>query len=443
MPDRGESMSRQKLAVWLLVFLPLLLGGAEERFDLQRFINLAVQNSQGIQIAEEAVSGAEQKIAESRSLYYPQVNLAAAYSRLSLVSEFDFNLGGEVMHFKFMSPNSYSLRVSASQQVFSWGRTQKTVKMSRLGVSLAEDAAAAVRQQTAYQVVPIYYNLLFAREALQVLEETRDLFARKLKILKTRFEAGLASDYDISLIQVQMSAIDSQKADLNNSVRKLILAYNRIANRPLAAELSIDDRLDSRMPAVDEPQLLQEALANRIEFKQLRDQEALLSTQAELARTGNKPSLMAAFVYEIRNGFLPSVDQLRGNWTLSLSATYPLFDGFRTRAQVNQARIGLDTVRRQRLDQESAAAAEIRQQVSDLKTLEEKLAIEKVKTGHAQRTLNIAEERSPRGLASTTDLIEAQNTVANSRLSVLQLTVNYVLARYGLLRAVGRKIYQE
>ncbi len=71
------------------------------------------------------------------------------------------------------------------------------------------------------------------------------------------------------------------------------------------------------------------------------------------------------------------------------------------------------------------------------------MAIEKIKLGHAQRALAIAEERSARGLISTTDLIEAQNTVAASRLSVLQLTVNYVLGRYGLFRAVGRKIVQE
>lgn len=436
-------MSRQKISICLLVFLPWLLRGADERFDLQHFVNLAVQNSQGIQIAEEAVSGAEQKINESKSLYYPQVNLTAAYSRLSLVSEFDFNLGGEVMHFKFMSPNSYSFRLTASQQLLNWGRTQKTVKLGRLGVTLAEDTAATIRQLTAYQVIPIYYNLLFAGEAVKVLDETRDLFAKKLNILKTRFEAGLASDFDISLIQVQMSAIDSQKADLNNSLRKLILTYNRIANRPLEAELAIDDRLDFQVLAVDEQQLVQEALANRVEFKQLRDQEALLSTQAALARTGNKPNLLAAFTYEFRNGFLPSVDQLRGNWTLSLSAVYPLFDGFRTRAQVTQAEINLNMARRQRSDQEKAVAAEIRQLISDLKTLEEKIAIEKIKMGHAQRTLNIAEERSTRGLASTTDLIEAQNTLANSRLSALQLTVNYVLNRYSLFRAVGRKIYQE
>jgi outer membrane protein len=436
-------MARHNISLCLLVFLPGLLRGAGERFDLQHFVDLAVRNSQGIQMAEEAVSGAEQRISESKSLYYPQVNLAAAYSRVSMVSEFDFNLGGELMHFKFSTPDNYSLRLAANQQVFNWGRTQQTVKMSRLGVHLAEDAAAAVRQLTAYQVIPIYYNLLFAGEAVKVLDETRGLFAQKLDILKTRFAVGLASDFDLSLIQVQMGAIDSQKADLNNSIRKLILAYNRIANRPLEAELSIDDRLDFQALAVDEPQLLQEALAHRVEFKQLHDQEALLSTQEALARTGNKPNLMAAFTYEIRNGFLPNVGQLRGNWTLSLSAAYPLFDGFRTRAQVSQAEISLKILRRQLMDQEKAVAAEIGQLVFDLKTLEEKIAIEKIKIGHAQRALNIAEERSAKGLISTTDLIEAQNALANSRLSVLQLTVNYVLNCYSLFRAVGREIYQE
>ena len=436
-------MPRQKTVIGLLALLPLLLRGAGERFDLQHFVDLAVKNSQGVQIAADAVPGAEQKIVESQSLYYPQVSLTAAYARLSLVSEFDINLGGQPLHFKFMSPNSYSLRLSASQQVFNWGRTQKAVRLSKLGVDLAQDATAMARQLTAYQVVPLYYNLLFADEAGKVLDETRELFAKKLGILRTRFEAGLASDFDLSLIQVQMSAIDSQKADLDNSVRKLVLAYNRIANRPLDAELVIADQLDFQPLAVDEAQLLQEALANRVEFKQLRDQDALLSAQAALARTGNKPNLMASFVYEVRNGFLPSVDQLRGNWTLSLAAAYPLFDGFRTRAQVSQAEIGLSTLRRQRRDQENAVAAEIRQLVSDLKNLEEKMAIEKIKMGHAQRALAIAEERSTRGLVSTTDLIEAQNTLAASRLSVLQLTVNYVLGRYSLFRAVGRKIYQE
>ena len=436
-------MSRYKISFCLLVLLPGLLRAAGERFDLKHFVDLAVQNSQGIQIAEEAVNGAEQKITESKSLYYPQVNLAAAYSRVTMVSEFDFAFGGQTYHFNFSTPNNYSLRLSASQQLFNWGRSQQTVKMSRLGVNLARDAAATVRQMTAYQVIPIYYNLLFAGEAVKVLDETRDLFAQKLNILKTRFEAGLASDFDISLIQVQMSSIDSQRVDLDNSVRKLILTYNRIDNRPLDAELVIDDRLDFQALALDEPQLLQEALANRIELKQLRDQEALLSTQAALARTGNKPMLTANVTYELRNGFLPEVNQMRGNWTLSLAAAYPLFDGFHTRAQVAQAEISLRTLRRQLDDQEKAVAAEILQSVSDLKAMEEKIAIEKIKIGHAQRVLNIAEERSTRGLASTTDLVDAQNTLANSRLSVLQLTVNYILNRYNLFRAVGRKIYQE
>jgi outer membrane protein len=436
-------MSRRKICLWLLVFLPCLLPSAEEAFNLQRFVSLAVRNNQAIQIAQDSIAGAEQKVAESKSAYYPQLGLSAAYSRVSMVSEFDLAFGGQTYHFNFSTPDNYSLRLTASQQLFNWGRSRQTVKMSRLGADLARDAVDSVRQLTAYQVVPIYYNLLFAGEALKVLNETEELFRQKLKIFNARYEAGLVSDFDLSLIQVQLSVVASQKAELNNSLRKLTTAYNRIADRPLEAELVIDDRLDFQPQALDEPQLLREALANRVEFQQLRDQEALLAAGLALARTGNKPMLTANVTYELRNGFLPEVNQMRGNWTLSLAAAYPLFDGFRSRAQVAQARIGLDTVQRQRRDQEGAVAAEIRQLLSDNQTLEEKISIENVKIGHAQKALKIAEERSAKGLISTTDLIEAQDTLSNSRLNVLQMTMNYILNRYSLFRAVGRKIYQE
>jgi outer membrane protein len=436
-------MLRKKAYIWLFVFAPFLLRGAEERFNLQRFIDLAVKNGQNIQIAQESVNGSEQKVMESKSLYFPQVSLSASYTRVSLVSAFDMFINGQMQHFVFMPPNNYSLRLSASEQVFNWGRTQQAVKMSRIGGDLARDAVALVRQMTAYQVVPVYYNLLFAREAMNVLDETKGLFNQRLKTLNERYEVGLASDFDLSLIQVHMSVIDSQKVDIQSSVRKMVLGYNRIANRPLEDGLVIDDRLEFSPQAIDAGQLIQEALANRVELKQFKDQENLARTQVAMARTGNKPTLVAAFNYELRNGFMPDVNQIRGNWTAVLSAACPVFDGFRNRSQVAQAQIGQRTVQRQLSDQETAVAAEIRQIVSDLQALEEKIAIEKTKLLHAQKALQIAEERYEKGLMSTTDLIDAQNNLANSRLNILQLTVNHVLNRYNLYRAVGRKIYQE
>jgi outer membrane protein len=132
---------------------------------------------------------------------------------------------------------------------------------------------------------------------------------------------------------------------------------------------------------------------------------------------------------------------LQGAWTAVVSLSYPIFDGFRTKAQVAQAQINLQTVQQQKRELERQVNTEILQTVSDLKTSEQKIELEKTKLSQAQRALRIAEERYEKGLMSTTDLIEAQTTLSNSRLSILQLTVNYILNQYTLSKAAGRKIH--
>jgi outer membrane protein len=440
-------MSRHRNG-FIAVFAAALLAApalrAQERMTLQQFIDQAVQNSAAVQIAGEGVAGAGLKVREAKSQYLPQVNLGSSYTRISLVQEFDIPGIG---HFKFASPNNYNFRLGASEQVFTWGRIGKTVDLSRIGQDLASDGVALTKQALAYQVVPMFYGVLFTQEAIKVVDRTLESLNKKVAILEERYQAGLASDFDISLIKVQISGLEGQKLDFQNNIKKIVLAYNRLAGRPLDSTVEVEGDINAEAArSGDELQaesqaLLKEALENRPEARQNANQQRLVQTQMDLARTSNKPNLIAQFNYEVRNGFLPSVDRLRGNWNAVLAVSYPVFDGHRTSAQVAEAQVALRTVQEQATDLEQGFSLEINQTLSDLKTLEEKVGIEKSKIALAERALAIADERYQRGLISTTDLVDAQDSLDSARLNDLQLRYSYVLGRYSLLKAAGRKIY--
>ena len=411
---------------------------AQEKMTLQQFIDEAVRNSASVQIAGESVAGAEFKVREARSQYLPQVSLGSSYTRISLLSEFDIPGMG---HFKFGTPNNLNFRIGATEQVFTWGRVGKTVEMNRIGMTMAEDGVALTRQMLAYQVVPIFYGVLFTREAVKVVDQTLELLAKKLRTLEERYRAGLASDFDISLLKVQMSGLEAQKLDFENNVRKMVMAYNRVAGRPLDSTFEPVGELRLEPVAADVQAMVAEAAGNRLEAKQVANQRQLAQTQMALARTGDKPNVLASFNYEFRNGFLPSVDRIKGNWSAVLSVAYPLFDGHRTSAQVAQSEVALRTAEEQAADLERGFGLEISQTLADLKTLELKIEIERTKIAHAERALQIADERYLSGLISTTDLVEAQDSLDSARLNHLQLIYSHVLGRYNLLRAVGRKIH--
>ena len=384
------------------------------------------------------MAGAESKVREARSQYLPQVGFASSYTRISLLSEIDIpGLG----HFKFSTPDNLSFRLGASEQVFTWGRVDKTVEMNRIGMDMAQDGVALTKQMLAYQIVPIFYGVLFTDAAVKVVDQTLALLGQKLAALEERYRAGLASDFDVSLIKVQMGGLEAQKLDFQNNVRKMFMAYDRIAGRPLESTFIPDGELAFEPVSADAKGLVEEAAANRVEARQIRNERRLVQTQMALARTADKPNVIAAFNYEFRNGFLPSVDRIKGNWNAVLAVSYPVFDGHRTSAQVAQSEVALRTVEEQAADLARGFELEIDETLADLKTLELKIEIEKTKIAHAERAVKIADERYLNGLISTTDLVEAQDSLDSARLNYLQLVYSHVLGRFNLLKAAGRKIF--
>jgi outer membrane protein TolC len=325
-------------------------------------------------------------------------------------------------------------------QVFNWGRTARTVEMSKAGLELAQDGVVLTKHVLSYQVVPLFFGTVFFKEAIKVLDENLKAFEKKLDIMSQRFKAGLASSFETSLVQVQISTLQAQKIDLENSIHKFRITFNALAGRDENAAFEPAAELGFEPANFIQDELIKEALANRIEFQQVGHQLKLGQASLGLAKTGNKPTVTASFNYEFRNGFMPEMDKIKGNWTALLSITYPAFDGFRVSSQVAQAESNLKAVEMRKIDLERTVTAEIENSLSDLKTIEQKLEIEKLKIKQAEDALRVAEERYQNGLLSATDLIDAQNVLESARLNYLQLIYNHTLSKYSLFRSCGRKI---
>jgi outer membrane protein len=425
------------LAVGLAFVFP---ARAQEKLSLRESVDLLLKNNVQVQIAAESVAGAELKINESKSLYWPQVNVMGSYARMSLFSELTMTFLGQTYKFSFGIPNNYDLRASVMEQVFNWGRTAKTVEMSKTGLDLAQDSILLTKNMLAYQVVPLFYGTIFFKEAIKVLDENIQAFEKKQDIMNKRYQAGLASSFDMTLIQVQISSLKAQKLDFENNIAKFRITFNALAGREENAAFEPSAELVFEPANFNKDELIKEALANRIEFQQMEHQFNLGRASLDLAKTGNKPSLIASFNYEFRNGYMPDMKKILGNWMASLSVSYPVFDGFRVSAQVAQAQSNLRAVEMRKTDLERTVAMEVQSTLSDLKTIEQKLEVEKLKIKQAEDALQIAEERYQNGFLSATDLVDAQNLLESARLNYLQLIYNYTLSKYSLFRSCGRKI---
>lgn len=434
------------LSWWLLVFLSIQANaqvvGKENRLTLGESIKLALENNTRILLARESIGGAEAKVDEARSIYFPQLRLEANYNRLNTFSTFKFEIPGlPAEEFKLGTQNNYNAQVALNQALFNWGRNGKMVELSEIELSQAKHNAAFTEREVTYLTVQLYYQILMINEAIKVINENLSLLEQRLSMMKKKYEAGETSSFDILSMEVQISSVSGEILNAETSLRKLKMQFNKIIGRSPDNIVQLQDSLTYIPISMDEKILFQEAFANRIELKQLQEREKQASLQKDIFSTMNKPNVDLFFNWDIRNGYLPDVDIFKGSWNAGLSFSLPLFDGFRTSSQVQQADILLKTTQMQYDDTKDEIAIEIKHVLLDLQTEEKQIEIEKKKTELAKQALATAEERYHRGLVSTLDLLDVQQSLQTAKLNYVQAVGNYTISKYNLRKSVGRNVF--
>ena len=225
--------------------------------------------------------------------------------------------------------------------------------------------------------------------------------------------------------------------DTETNLRRLELLFNKFTGRPISSPVNLSGELRYQPTEAGPNGLVQAAIEQRRELEQLKHQESLSLAQMRLTNTLDKPTVNLSLTWGLRNGYMPNLEVLRGNWNAGVALSYPLFDGFRTRSQLDQAEVNVRLAQMRYDDVKSAVSMEVHQSLVDLRANEEKIRIEEVKVKQAEEALRIADERYAKGLLSTVDLLDSQTSLESSKLNLLQATYNAVISKYNLDKAVG------
>ncbi len=419
--------------------MPVLSQEKGTELTLQQAITLALdQNAQVLQ-ARESIAGAAAKVSESKSAEYPVVNTQASYSRMGPIGEYTVSIGPTMppITMKFGIENSYSAGVNVQHSLFNWGRTQAGIDMSDAGLRLSETSLALARQTAAYQVIQLFYGILVSKEAIGVLNQSISSLESRLTSMKSRYDSGLASNFDLLTIEVQIATVKTRKVETESNLQKLKLLFNRFTGRNLNAPVLLKGSLQYQSPATDRESLVRTAGSNRKELEQLKHQEAMSLAQKDLSSSLDKPNINLSLAWGLRNGIMPSLDVLRGNWNAGIVLAYPLFDGFKMKSQSEQADVNLHLAQMRYDDAKNSISMEVNQALVDVQANEEKIRIEEVKVKQAEEALKIADERHSKGFLSTTDLLDSQSSLDSARLNLLQSVYNAIMSKYNLDKATG------
>ncbi len=346
----------------------------------------------------------------------------------------------------FGSKNQYQLGISGSLMLFSGGRVQAQNRAANAARASADIELASQRARLALDVTEAYFDAALADRLVAIAESSLAQTESVLGQTRLARQVGNQSEFDLLRAQVtrdnQVPAVLQRRTDRD-------LAYVRLRqmlNLPSGTSLELTTELgDGSAPALTSLAAAgtqtgtDTMVTDRAPVRQLAEALRAQQEQLRVARSEWIPSISLSTQYgrlAFPNSGFPDLGSFLTNWTVSLTATVPIFTGGRIRGGAMIAEAGVREAQARYEQVRDAASLDAQQAAAMLAQAQAALQASQGTSEQAAKAYNIAEVRYREGLSTQVELNDArllqQQASANRALAVRNMQVARM--RVALLR---------
>jgi outer membrane protein TolC len=253
---------------------------------------------------------------------------------------------------------------------------------------------------------------------------------------EVRKEAGTNARIDVTRTLVELQSQQQRLNALQSDLRKQKLALERLIGIPLDRELVLSDPLafnSDTVPAA--PAVIEQAFQKRWDLKAAESQVHAAELVVSAARAERLPSASISADYGVLG---PNPVSNHGVYSVVGAVNVPVYQGGRVKADIEQAEATLHQRQAELADQRGQVEQEVRTALIELETAIGEVRLAENNRGFANETLREARDRFNAGVATTVEVVQAQEQVASAESDYISGLFAYDLARISLSRAMGQ-----
>lgn len=420
-------------------------------FTLSGSIGYVLEKSREFQVAVKDVELAEEKVKEARAALLPQLTLNSGYTfngdlpTIVLDGNFPPGLGGppsgssesEPIEIEMGAQHNFQGRVQVSYPLFTWGQLGNLYRQAILGKQAAERALEAIQLDIELKVRQAFHGVLLADAFIEVAEAALTQVEKRHAIAEEQKAAGVSTRLEVIRANVQIVNTRSQLIQAQNQRKLAEENFKLTLGLPLEETIRIEGELVTESKSVDIDQAIVMALARRPEIQQIDLQEQIGEKRIKVAKAGNKPMLSTFGNYNFNDSERQAFDT---SWSVGLSIQIPIFDGYATQAQVNQAQVSLDQIQVNKQQLLDGIRVEVKAAVFDLQAAEALIHAQAGIIEQAAEGLRIANVQYEAGLITGVELTDVELSHTQAQVNRLQAVHDYIIAVARVERAIGSRL---
>ena len=439
--------SPMKLFV-LFILVPFLAFSQKEELSLKAAITYALQHKADAKKAQLQIENAEYQIQETRSQLLPQISGNGNLTNNPLLQQSALpgdlvGQPGTTILATFGQEWGSSIGAKLTQNIFNQAvftglRAAKTTR------EFYQINAQLTNEELIQKVAENYYNVYMEREKLNVVDSSIINTSKVRDVLQGQFDNGLAKKIDVDRLEVKLSNLRAQRQQAINALETQENTLKFFMGMPIESKVYLPESEFEISTMVQEDEIVN--VENLTEYRLMEAEKQLLTFQKKSIQAEYYPTLSLDGNYSYQglgNDFPIFADTgSDANWfevaSIGVSMKIPIFTGFSTRTRVRQADIEIQTASENIKDAKLSLELDFQNAKSKLTNNAITINNQRENAILAQRVLDDTSNNYYNGLASLTDLLDAQNSLIESQNNLSQAILEYKLASIQLLKAKGQ-----
>ena len=403
------------------------LACAEEiTLTFNEAVAIGLRDNRSILLKIQDIERAKLKIAEAQSGIFPT---------LTFTGDWFYTMG---LYAKDLGQTAS--QISLQQYLYRGGKVINSIKYSGYELEVEQSLLDKVKLETIFVLSKAYYTLLLANSFVQLSENILENSRKHLDYINSRYKNGQASETDILQAQASLSSVEQAY----DSSKTQAQATQALLNNLLSLDKDVlivpnsEFKFTPKDIAFDQGFL--KAMQTRPEIKQFESQLKADKSAIEIARAEGRPNIYASWDYYSRSHAITTTVNTR-SWNdysvAGVTFSWPIFDGWQTKAKVEQAIVDLKQTQLGKTKLVQDIALEVKDAYLSLKDSIEQIKAAKADILFYKNNLVTSEEKYAQGEVSSLDNHDAQLKYAVSVFNQEQADYDYIIAKFGFDKATG------
>ncbi|MFL5747963.1 MAG: TolC family protein [Niastella sp.] len=435
----------KKIVSGLALLLTIFSAQAQTRtISLEEAVNLGVQNSKQLKLAQNKIEQAVSQLDQAKDETMPTVKVSAGYSHALMLSR-SFALpsdgGGDPKSMKFPFDNTlYQGTLSINQPIFAQGRFRYAKESANILIQSSKLDADKDKDEIVYNIISAYINFYKVQQNLKIIAQNMEDVDQKLTEIKKFESQGLATKNDVLRFQLEKSNIQIQQVELEHSRKVVNYNLDILLGLPDNTMVQVQDVVYKLDITEGSDVYMKQALQDRKEFGSLKYQDKLADINIKKIRDEKLPTLgIGGNLYYINpsKALIPKSATYLAPFVVGLNASWDITGFFKNKNKATEASLQKQEVTATRDVITDQVKMDVNKSYVEYQQTLEKIKLLNDAVVQATENERITESKFKNNLVTTTDRIEAQTLLYQSRLNLELAKADATAAYYTLLKTTG------